>query len=83
MMRLRGALSVLGVIAVVGAAVAGGLWVLRGPLLAAGSDVVRAAESLFVAGGVGLPLPGADAAIPAAVVDAATASPVGAVVARD
>jgi len=65
--RRRAALSVLGVVAIVGAVAAGGVWLLREPVLAAGAgDTMRGAESLLsVPGGEAMaaPIAGDDGAV--------------------
>ena len=78
--RLRATLSALGLIGVIGAAAAGGFWFLREPVLAAGADALLAAESLFMAEGA--EPSAAQPAVPAAVVEAGTPSPIRAVLVR-
>lgn len=84
MARLRAVLSVLGMIGVIGAVAVGGFWFLRGPVLAASADVLLAAESLFISAESECPL-AMDGVRPAelpAVVDAATVTPIKAVLIR-
>lgn len=47
--RLRGVLSIVAMVGVVGVMAAGGFWLLRGPVAAAGGDAAKAVESLLMA----------------------------------
>ncbi len=84
MARLRAALSIVLVVGVIGVVAVGGFWFLRGPVLAAGTDALLAAESLFMAGGGDRPMAveAARPAEPSAVVDAGTVTPIKAVLVR-